>query len=77
MRSKQSGVVVEDATRSRGRFLAVVLYDVAITADSAEVPLEKGALSEMPLGFKSFPVGGEDAGTEHGFWLDEAAATFV
>lgn len=77
MRSKQSGVVVESATRSRGRFLALVLYDVAIAADSSEVPLEKGSLSTMPIAFRSYPEGGEDAGTEHGLWLDEQAATFV
>ena len=77
MRSKQSGVVKEDATRSRGRFLALVLYDVAIAAESTEVPLEKGSLAEMPIAFKSFPVGGEVAGEEHGFWLDEGPSDFT
>ena len=77
MRSKQSGVVKESATRSRGRFLALVLYDVALAAESTEVPLEKGSLAEMPIAFKSFPVGGEEAGQEHGFWLDEGASDFT
>jgi hypothetical protein len=77
MRSKQSGAVKESATRTRGRFLAICLYDVALAAESSEVPLEKGTLTELPIAFKSYPAGGEDAGEEHGLWLDEKAGDFT
>lgn len=73
-RSKQSGIVDEGSVE-RGRFLSVVLYNVAISADSSEVNFEKGNLVELPMSFTAFPEDGETAGQEFGCWFDESAGT--
>lgn len=73
VRSQQSGVVTESAVARRGRFVALCLYSVALAADTSEATFEKGALTDMPVTFKAFPVGGQPSGQEMGFWLTEAA----
>lgn len=77
VRSRQSGVVTESATRTRGRFVALCLYSVAIAADTSEVSVEKGELTDMPITFKAFPVSGQAEGEEVGFWLTEGAGSIA
>ena len=73
-RSKESGVITETTGGlTRGRLVALCLYNVAIAADSAEVEFDKGSLVAMPMSFKSYPQSGQTAGQEHGFWLTEDA----
>lgn len=73
MRSKQSGAVIESATVTRGRLVGLCLYSVAIAADTSEVTVKKGELTDMPITFKAFPISGQPSGQETGFWLSEGA----
>lgn len=76
MRNKQSGVVSETTgSITRGRFVALVLYNATIAADSSEVEVAKGSLASLPVSFVAFPAGGETQGQEFGTWLLEDAGT--
>lgn len=77
VRSRQSGVVTESATVTRGRFVALCLYSVALAADTSEVTVEKGELTDLPVTFKAFPISGQPVGKETGFWLSEAAGSIA
>lgn len=70
-RNVGSGIVTESGGVERGGFVGVVLYNVAVAADSAEVEFDKGNLAECPVSFTAFPETTEDAGEEYGTWLFE------
>lgn len=74
-RPKAAGLVDEGAGVTRGRFVMLVLYNVNITADAAEISLGKGNLASMPITFRAFPEDGQPSGQEFGTWLDEQAGT--
>lgn len=66
VRKKQSGVVNESGGVNRGRLIGVVLNRVTLTADDTDAEFEKGALTEMQVGFTAYPDPDVDA--EDGDW---------
>jgi hypothetical protein len=77
-RKIKSGVVTEPTgSIKRGRFVAVVLHEVTISADDAGVEWDKGNLVHIPLTFTAYPAAGQAAGKEYGIWLDETAGTIT
>jgi hypothetical protein len=75
-RNKASGTVDEPASGpTRGRFVALCLYNAQISAEAAEVSLGKGNLASVPITFKAYPEDGEASGSEFGTWfLEDAGA---
>lgn len=77
-RSQASGVVTEsDTTTKRGRFVVGIGYNVAVTADNAELQMGKGELSAAQLTFKFFPESSLTSGKEFGMWLFEQAGAIT
>jgi hypothetical protein len=73
-RRSQSAGLVEESTLTRGRMLAVVLWNASITGDAQSTQFAKGALSSVDVTFAGYPdeeaTPGEDLGT---WWLEDAA----
>ncbi len=77
-RSRSSGVVVEGAAPDeRGRFVALCLYNVSLSADESEIEFDKGNLAAAPFTVTAFPEGGETGGEEYGSWFTEDAGTIA
>lgn len=75
-RNQASGVVTEPTGGpTRGRFVALCLYQAQISAEAAEVSLGKGNLASVPVTFKAYPEDGQPSGSEFGSWfLEDAGA---
>ncbi len=79
-RQKAQGIVQEGVAGpvKRGRFLAFVGYDCALSAENSTMSFAKGTLASLTMTFKLYPDPTQTVeGEEHGYWLDETAGVLA
>lgn len=77
VRSKKAGIVTEPGGATRGRMIAIFLYEASISADEASMEFAKGSLWSGEITFNAFPDNTQPEGEEHGLWLFEEASTIA
>jgi hypothetical protein len=77
MRNPGSGIVTEPGGVTRGRMVMYVAYQAALSADAAQLQIQKGELASVPVTFKFYPDGSQVSGEEYGSWFTEDAGTIT
>lgn len=74
-RKKSQALVTEPGGATRGAYVAGVLYNTSLTADSVEIEMAKGSLAGLEVSFQAFPDPVAPAGGDVVMWIEEQPGT--